>query len=92
MEPVRTGLRNIMSDLLRTRPPEEAVTLAWPLICGKEVAARTRAAEFANGCLTVEVSDATWAAQLKSFGPRYISGFEGLLGPVVKEMKFKISR
>lgn len=89
MEPARTGLRNIMSDLLRTRPTEEAVILAWPLVCGKEVAARTRAADFANGCLTVEVSDATWAAQLRSFGSRYITGFEGLLGPVVREVKFK---
>lgn len=89
MEPARTGLRNIMSDLLRACPVEEAVILAWPLICGKEVAVRTRAADFAGGCLTVEVSDSTWAAQLRSFGPRYISGFEGLLGPVVKEVKFK---
>ena len=92
MEPARTGLRNIMSDLLRARPAEEAVILAWPLVCGKEVADRTRAADFVNGCLTVEVSDSAWAAQLKSFGPRYVSGFESLLGPLVKELKFKISR
>ncbi|HEX5433406.1 MAG TPA: DUF721 domain-containing protein [Candidatus Angelobacter sp.] len=91
MEPVRTGLRNLMSDLLRARPAEEAALLAWPLVCGKEVAARTRAAEFAAGCLTVEVSDSAWAAQLKSFRSRYISGFEALLGPVVKEVKFKIA-
>jgi len=92
MESARTGLRNIMSDLLRARPAEEAAILAWPLVCGREVASRTRAADFANGCLTVEVSDPTWAAQLKSFGHRYVSGFESLLGPVVKEVKFKISR
>ena len=92
MESIRTGLRDIMGDLLRARPPEEAALLAWPLICGKDVAARTRAAAFADGCLTVEVSDSTWAAQLKSFAPRYIHAFEALLGPVVKEVKFKISR
>ena len=55
MEPVRTGLRQLMSDLLRTRPAEEAVILAWPLVCGKEVAARTTAANFSDGTLTVEV-------------------------------------
>ena len=48
MESVRTGLRQIMSDLLRTRPAEEAVILAWPLVCGKEVAARTTAASFSE--------------------------------------------
>jgi hypothetical protein len=88
MEPVRTGLRNIMADLLRARPAEEAVVLAWPLVCGKEVAERTRAVSFAEGSLTVEVPDAAWRTQLSSFIPRYVSGFADLLGPVVKGIRF----
>ena len=91
MEPVRTGLRNIMSELLRTRPAEEAVVLAWPVVCGKDVAARTQAVSFSDGVLTVDVPDANWRAQLAAFAPRYVSGFNDLLGPVVKEMKFNIS-
>lgn len=90
MEPVRTGLRNIMTELLRARPPEEAVVLAWPLVCGKEVASRTRALRFAGGVLTVEVPDAPWRTQLLSFTMRYISGFQGLLGPLVKEVRFEV--
>lgn len=90
MEQVRTGLRQIMSDLLRTRPAEEAVILAWPLVCGKEVAARTTAATFSDGTLTVEVSDVTWRNQLQSFAPRYLSSYEGLLGQVVKSVQFKL--
>src|SRR5579863_6997323 len=86
MEPARTGLRNIMSDLLRARPAEEAVVLAWPLVCGKEVAARTRAVSFSEGCLTVEVSDAAWRDQLLSFAARYTSGYEDLLGPLVRSV------
>jgi hypothetical protein len=90
MEPVRTGLRQLMSDLLRTRPVEEAVILAWPLVCGKEVAARTTAANFSDGTLTVEVADVSWRNQLQSFAPRYLSGYEGLLGQVVKSVQFKV--
>ena len=90
MEPVRTGLRQIMQDLLRARPVEEAVILAWPLVCGKEVAARTQAVTFVEGVLTVEVSDLSWRNQLQSFASRYLSGYEGLLGPVVKNMKFSV--
>ena len=90
MESVRTGLRQIMQDLLRARPQEEAVMLAWPLVCGKEVAARTTAASFSDGTLTVEVSDVSWRNQLQSFAPRYLSGYEGLLGQVVKSVQFKV--
>jgi hypothetical protein len=92
MEAVRTGLRQIMQDLLRTRPTEEAVILAWPLVCGKDVAARTQASSFSEGILTVAVSDSTWRSQLQSFTPRYISGYEGLLGPVVKTVRFEIKQ
>ncbi len=92
MEPVRTGLRNIMSDLLRARPAEEAALLAWPLVCGRDVAKRTQATSFSDGCLTVEVSDRRWAAELTNFSKRYISGFDALLGPLVKEVRFKISQ
>jgi hypothetical protein len=90
MESVRTGLRQIMQDLLRARPAEEAVILAWPLVCGKEVAARTMATDFSDGTLTVEVSDVSWRNQLQSFSPRYLSGYEGLLGQIVKSIVFKV--
>jgi len=92
MESVRTGLRQIMQDLLRTRPAEEAVILAWPLVCGKEVAARTTAVSFSDGTLTVDVSDVTWRNQLQSFSPRYLSGYEGLLGQLVKSIVFKVNQ
>ena len=92
MEPVRTGLRNIMSELLRSRPAEEAVVLAWPLVCGKEVAARTRAVSFSEGNLIVEVADAAWRNQLAAFAPRYISGFAEIFGPLVSVLRFQIAR
>ena len=91
LEPAITGLRKIMAGQLRQCAPEEAAVLAWPLVCGKEVAARTRAVEFHEGCLTVEVPDATWRAQLAAFVPRYVSGFAELIGRVVQEVKFKVA-
>jgi len=92
MEAVRTGLRQIVSDLLRTRPAEEAVLLAWPLVCGKEVAARSQAVAFSDEILAVEVPDATWRSQLQSFAPRYLSEYERLLGPVVRKIEFKLKQ
>ncbi len=92
MEAVRTGLRNIMRELLRARPAEEAVLLAWPLVCGKEVAARTAATAFSAGVLTVDVPDQTWRGQLASFVPRYVSEYEKLLGSVVKEISLRLKK
>ena len=92
MEPIRSGLRNIMRDLMRAQPPEEAVILAWPIVCGREVAERARATSFAEGLLVVEVPDAAWREQLGSFAPRYVSSFNELLGPLVREVRFKVSR
>ena len=88
MEQIRTGLRSIMADLLRTRTPEEAVVLAWPLVCGKEVAARTQATEFVEGVLRVKADDPSWRNQLVPFVPRYLSGFRELLGDLVREIRF----
>jgi predicted nucleic acid-binding Zn ribbon protein len=88
MEHARTGLRNIMKELLRTRPAEEAAVLAWPVVCGREVAARTRAVSLMDGSLTVEVPDAAWRTQLAAIAPKYVGSFTELLGPVVREVKF----
>jgi hypothetical protein len=79
-----------MSDFLQTQPAEEAALLAWPLVCGKEVASRTRAVNFANDTLTIEVPDANWRNQLADFTPRYLTGLSDLIGPVVKQMRFQI--
>lgn len=89
MEPIRSGLRQIMGDFLKTQPAQDAPVLAWPVVCGADIAARTRALEFSNGRLTIEVPDTTWRHQLAAFIPRYISGFNELLGPVVKEVYFE---
>jgi hypothetical protein len=91
VEPIRSGLRNIMAEFLRKQPPHEAVLLAWPLVCGREVAARSQAVSFSDGTLLVEVFDAAWRKQLQSFAPRYVSGYQELLGLIVKSVQFKIS-
>ena len=78
-----------MGDFLKTQPAQEAPVLAWPVVCGADIAARTRALEFIEGRLTIEVPDITWRHQLAAFIPRYLSGFNELLGPVVKEVYFE---
>ena len=89
MEPIRSGLRRIMSDFLKTQSPDEAAVLAWPVVCGAEVASRTKAVSFVDGRLTVEVPDPNWRNQLAAFTPRYLSSLNELLGATVKELRFE---
>ena len=78
-----------MSDFLKTQPQEEAAVLAWPVVCGQEVASRTKAVGFSDGRLTVEVPDAIWRTQLAALTPRYISSLQELLPDVVRELSFR---
>jgi predicted nucleic acid-binding Zn ribbon protein len=91
MEPIRSDLRNIVNEIMRAQPPEEAVVLVWPLVCGSEVAARSRAVSFADGILSVEVQDTNWRTQLISFAPRYVAVFAELMGPLVKRVQFQVA-
>lgn len=92
MEQIRSGLRQVMGKWLKTQPQSDAAVLAWPVVCGRDVAARTTATGFSGGVLTVAVPDANWRNQLSAFTQRYLSGFEELIGPVVKEVRFEVEK
>lgn len=86
-EPIRTGLRRVLRDLLANQPAQEAVVLAWPLVCGKNVAARTRVLGLEEGRLTIEIPEAGWT-ELSAFSRWYVREYAELIGPVVKEVRF----
>ncbi len=81
-----------MADFLKTQEPEEAAILAWPVVCGPEVASRAKATQFEDGRLTVEVPDAIWRNQLAALTPRYLSSLNELVPALVKELKFEVKR
>lgn len=79
-----------MTDFFKTQKPEDAAILAWPVVCGADVASRTKAIKFEDGRLTIEVPDANWRNQLGALVPRYISSLDELVPKLVKEIKFEI--
>src|SRR4051812_6127831 len=91
LESVRSGLQKIAADLLRSAPAEDAPLLAWPVASGARIAERTRALEFADGVLRVEVPDATWRNQLADLAPRYVATIRQLLGERVSRIEFVVS-
>jgi hypothetical protein len=76
MERAVTGLKKIVLDAIRQSPHGDAPLLAWPIIVGRAIAAQTKALEFSDGVLRVEVPDRSWRTQLTAFTPQYIAAYQ----------------
>lgn len=92
MQQAGTGLEEMVIASLRRVAPGEAPSLAWPLVCGSVVADRTRAMEFANAVLRVEVSDARWRSELRNMAPRYLAALNRYSGQKVTRIEFVIRK
>ncbi len=88
MELARDTLQKIIAEMIRQSPPEQAPVIAWQFVCGKTVADRTEALQFADGVLTVRVADATWRAQLSDMMPHYIEQLRRYTGQKVERLRF----
>lgn len=90
MEPAGAGLEKIIIGSLRNVPQGEAPVLAWPLVCGSVVAERTRALDFADRVLRVEVADASWKHEMQSLAPHYLAALNRYAGQKVERIEFVI--
>ena len=91
LERASAGLEKIVVGALRRAQAGEGPVLAWPLACGSAVAERTRALQFADGVLRVEVSDAGWRKELQSFAPQYLAVMNRYVAESVKRIEFVIA-
>jgi hypothetical protein len=89
LEQAGMGLEKIVVSSLRRVPQGEAPLLAWPLVCGSVVAERTRAVEFAEGVLRVEVPDVAWKREMQGLAPRYLAALNRY-GPKVERVEFVV--
>jgi hypothetical protein len=91
MKPAGAGLEKVVARSLRKAPAGQAPLLAWPLACGSAVAARTRALDFTNGILRVEVSDPGWRRELQALAARYVAIVNRYVVEDVARIDFVIS-
>ena len=77
------SIRTVLELLLRQLPPEsadEAALLAWSIVAGPGILARTRAERLEGGILHVRVCDATWLRQLEAVRGDLVQALNRLLG------------
>jgi hypothetical protein len=85
------GLEKVVADSLRRMPVADACLSAWPLVCGSTVAERTRALDFVDGVLRVEVADAGWRRELQALAPRYVAAINRYTTESVQRVEFVIA-
>jgi len=91
MQSARQDLQSLAARLLEGASPEEAVVLAWPLVCGSVVAERVQAAAFDSGVLRVLVPDRAWQAQLEAFSEHYAHKLSKLTGVAIAKISYEIA-
>ena len=60
-------------------------------LAGRAVAVRTKAVDFAEGILRVEVPDAGWRAELQALAPQYLAVINRYVAESVKRIEFVIA-
>jgi predicted nucleic acid-binding Zn ribbon protein len=91
MEQVGAGLERIVAGSLRRSPAGEGPLLAWPVACGQAVSARTKAVNFADGVLRVEVPDPGWRTELRALAPQYLAVINRYVAESVRRIEFVIA-
>ena len=92
MEQIAPALEKLVLKSLRHASAGDAPLLAWPFACGSAVAERTRALEFSNGVLRVEVPDPGWRAELQRLAHRYVASINRCNVGTVSRIHFVIPK
>ena len=66
MESMRSVLKKSLGRSLATMPELDRLAAAWPVACGKAMAARGEIIAFEEGAVTVRVDDPAWLDQMRS--------------------------
>lgn len=68
-------MKKIVLDAIRQAPRDQGPLIAWPVIVGRAIASQTKALEFSDGVLRVQVPDKNWRAELSAFAGQYIAAY-----------------
>lgn len=66
MENMRSVLRGSLARSLQAMNEADRLAAAWPVACGRAMAAHGEVASFSDGTVIVAVSDAAWLSQMIS--------------------------
>ncbi len=92
MESMRDVLKRNLARSLETLPVADRLAAAWPVACGKALAARGEIAGFVDGVVRVEVQDAMWMEQMLSMGGVLERELAKIAGVQVRGIHFEVRK
>jgi len=90
MESMRELLKRNLARSLEALPVADRLAAAWPVACGKAMAARGEIVGFENGIVEVQVQDAVWLDQMRSMGPVLRSELARIAGVKIVGIHFEV--
>jgi hypothetical protein len=92
MEGIRDLLKRSLGQSLNSFSDEDKLVAAWPVACGKTMAARGTVVGYDNGALRVRVENRAWLQQLTSMRGQLAEEMARIAGVTVSEIHFEMKR
>ena len=91
MQGMRELLRSSLGKSLSALTPADKLAAAWPVACGRSMAEHGVVLEYADGCVTIEVSDSTWLQQMLAMRGQLTGELRRIASVELREIHFQMS-
>jgi len=92
MEGIRDLLKRSLGQSLNSLSDEDKLAAAWPVACGKTMAARGTVVGYDDGVLRVRVENRAWLQQLMSMRGLLAGEIARIAGVTVSAIHFEMKR
>jgi hypothetical protein len=92
MEGIRDLLKRSLGQSLNSLRDEDRLAAAWPVACGKKMAARGTVVGYDHGVLRVQVENRAWLQQLMSMRGQLAGEMARIAGVKVGAIHFEMKR
>jgi Dna[CI] antecedent, DciA len=92
MDGMRDILRNTLGRSLSHLRPIDRLATAWPVTCGRAMAARGTVTAYEDGIVHIEVESHTWLLQMRSLRSTLARDMARIAEVPVREIHFEVKK
>ena len=92
MDAIRSLLKSSLARGLHGLAGQDKLELAWIVVCGPALAARSTVTGYADGIVTVEVTDRPWLEEIRSIKENLAAELERVAGLRVSKLHLVVKR